>query len=365
MTTKAFLCAAATAGACALSFPAFAHHPGGIGNSGSSGPINTISATTLPQGISVATFVYDHIGLDPLSDAALANVVEQAAANGDPHAHAHSLETISSPSLNFAYGLRDDLMLAVRLPYVHRSGIREAHYHEADGEAELHSRGSASGIGDLSLLAQWRFLDDRTSGTELALLLGGKAPTGATHETDRDGERFDAEFQPGSGSWDALAGLAMTQRSGPWSFDASVLYTATSTGALDTDLGDRLHYGASVAYRISGFMTAALPAPMFHGAKPHEPGDDGHKHQHRHVEASAPALDLILELNGEWHQRQDIAGEIDANSGGHTLYLAPGLRLSMDKWSAFASLGIPVVDNLNGVQAEPDWRLVAGVSIGF
>ncbi len=33
---------------------AAAHHPGGIGNTGSGGPINTISASTLEQGHSAA-----------------------------------------------------------------------------------------------------------------------------------------------------------------------------------------------------------------------------------------------------------------------------------------------------------------------
>src|SRR5262245_16768607 len=37
-----------------LSPAALAHHPGGIGNAQGAGPINTISATTLEQGQSVA-----------------------------------------------------------------------------------------------------------------------------------------------------------------------------------------------------------------------------------------------------------------------------------------------------------------------
>lgn len=352
----------ALAAACAIASPAFAHHPGGIGNSGSSGPINTISATTLSAGVTVASFVYDHMGLDALSDDTLAHAAEAAAAAGE-HAHIHSLDKISSPSLNLAYGVTNDLMLAVRLPYVRRSDIREGHFHEADGEGEVHVHGTSAGIGDISALAQWRFLNDPSAGFEAALLAGFKAPTGETHEKDNEGERFDAEFQPGSGSWDGMVGLALTRRAGPWSFDASVLYTAVGEGVFDTDLGDRVHYGAAVSYRVAGFANGAA-GPMFHGAKPHEHGDDGHAH--KHVEpAAGPALDLILELNGEWHDKQKEGGEVDENSGGHTLYVAPGLRLSMDKWSAFASIGIPVVNDMNGIQAEPDYRLVTGLSIGF
>jgi hypothetical protein len=72
-----------------------------------------------------------------------------------------------------------------------------------------------------------------------------------------------------------------------------------------------------------------------------------------------------LELNGEWHDRQEIAGASDANSGGDTIYVTPGLRLSIEQWSGFISVAIPVVTDLNGTQAEPDWRISTGSSLSF
>jgi hypothetical protein len=102
---------------------------------------------------------------------------------------------------------------------------------------------------------------------------------------------------------------------------------------------------------------------MFHGAHSHEPGDDGHGHTH--TESAGAALDLDLELNGEWHDKQETAGEVDANSGGSALYVSPGFRLSVDNWSSYATVGIPVVTDYNGIQAEPDWRISAGSSIAF
>lgn len=349
---------AAAASTCALATTAFAHHPGGPGNSGGAGPINTISASTIPAGISVVSIVYDRINLDPLSDATLAGAAEAAHEAGSDHAHVHSLKSISSPSLNYAYGVTSDLMIAVRLPYVMRSDIREGHFHHEEDVAEVHRAGDADGFGDVSALAQWRFL--KSAGFEAAVLAGVKAPTGSTSETDSGGDRFAAEFQPGSGSWDGLFGLALTRRVGQWSFDASALYTAVSTGTQDTNLGDRLHYSAAISYRLAA---GGAPGAMFHGAKPHAHGADTRGHVH--AESSGPALDLILELNGEWHGEQEAGGEKDHNSGGNTVYLAPGLRLSQDKWSGFASIGIPVVSDLNGLQAEPDWRLVTGMSLAF
>ncbi len=33
---------------------------------------------------------------------------------------------------------------------------------------------------------------------------------------------------------------------------------------------------------------------------------------------------------------------------------SPGLRLSQDKWSSFVSMGLPIFDDLNGIQSEPN-----------
>lgn len=332
-----------------LSFPlsALAHHPGSPGNAGGSGPINTISASTPKAGTGVVGIVVDYTSIDALSDDTLAEGAEALAAAGDDHAHVHSLDAIRSSSLNFAYGVTDDVMISIRVPHVSRTNIREGHAHQHGNHfhGEAHALGDASGMGDITALAQWRFLNNKSMGLELAALGGFKAPTGKTDETNAEGETFDAEFQPGSGSWDGIVGLALTRRFTSWSFDASVLYTLVSDGIQDTNLGDRLSYGAAASYRAFG----AAP----------------HTHSDGTVETHGPAIDVILELNGEWHDKQSEGSEKDANSGGHVLYIAPGVRYTNDKFSAFGSIGLPIVNDLNGLQAEPDWRLVSGVSLGF
>ncbi len=55
----------------------------------------------------------------------------------------------------------------------------------------------------------------------------------------------------------------------------------------------------------------------------------------------------------------------DPNSGGNVVYLSPGLRLSHERWPGFVSLGVPIINDLNGLQAEPDWRLLTGVAVNF
>jgi Putative MetA-pathway of phenol degradation len=351
------------AGLTALLFatPAHAHHPSGAGTAGDAGPIITIPGTTLEKDQSSAAVVFEYISFNALSDAQLS-----------VPGHPHSLDAILVPSLLYSYGITNDLTLTLRLPFVRRTNIREGHVH--GGVPEVDVLGDSAGVGDLSVFAQYRLLNNRATQTELSFLLGLQLPTGDTSVSTAGGERFETEFQPGSGAWDGMFGLSLTKRVGLWSFDANILYVLATEGAQETNLGNRFQYNAALSYRFyggsagpSGRMSAgALPEPMYHG------GPKAHAHQHgpdhTHDEAPAPkgpAFDLVLEINGEWHAHQEIAGVRDPNSGGNVVFLSPGLRLSYERWSGFVSVGVPVINDLNGLQAEPSWRVLTGVAVNF
>ena len=85
-----------------------------------------------------------------------------------------------------------------------------------------------------------------------------------------EGALFETEFQPGTGSWDWLLGAAFTQQFGSWSFDTNVLYVGVSTGAQQTNMGDRFFYNAAVSYRLLGAVND--PRNAFAHA--------GHTHNH-------------------------------------------------------------------------------------
>jgi hypothetical protein len=337
--------------------PVSAHHAGGVGNALGAGPIITISASTLDKDHSVAAVTLDYQSLDGLSTETLLNATANMPPGSPESNNVHDLRTIQAYAISYAYGVTNDFTVALRLPYVRRTGIREAVEDEATGDLEVENFGAADGIGDLTLFGQYRFFNQNH--TELAALFGLKTPTGRTNDLTAQGELFDAEFQPGSGSWDPLLGLAWTHHEGKWSYDGNVLYTLATTGTQNTDLGDRFQYNFAVSYRLSSLGSGERP--MFHGAEQHEEGDDGHHHEHGH-ESTGPSLDLVLELNGEWHAKQMANGISDPNSGGNTIFISPGLRLSQDKWSGFVSMCIPIVDDLNGIQSEPDWRVIAGAT---
>jgi hypothetical protein len=363
------------AGVCAVALvgPAAAHHPGTGGNTGSAGAIYTISADTLAAGGFAVGLMYEYIKLGGLSDAQLIDAASR-------HVHAHSIGTIQSPSLALAYGVTDDLMVSLRLPYVKRTDIREGE-HEHDEITGIASnsvvaRGDSAGIGDIAFLAQYRFY--KTQQTSTALLLGFRAPTGRTNVVDQNGELFEAEFQPGSGAFSGLFGLAFSYRFAPaWQFDVSALYTLVGTGVQDTDLGDRFNYNMAVTWRVIGAvpfdpLSGALANARAHDTGPtHKHGRTArtpanHDHDHDHGPERPPwALDLVLELNGEWHDKEVTAGISDPNTGGNTVYLSPGVRLSVNNVSGFVSVGIPVANNLNGLQSSPDYRVVTGISAAF
>jgi len=164
---------------------ASAHHPG----IGGAGGIFTIGAGTLDQGQFAFSAFVDYLRLKQLSDPTLlANVGKDV----------HGLQTVESRALAFAYGITNDLTVSVRLPWVRRTGILEGVQEDPADPAMVRDRGNTSGFGDVTVLGQYRFLNNQVSGTQAAVLFGVKAPTGATNLVDPFGEIFEAEFQPGS-----------------------------------------------------------------------------------------------------------------------------------------------------------------------
>ncbi len=355
--------------------PAEAHHPGGGGNTGSGGPINTISADTLAEGMFAASIRYEFIRLGQLNDTDLI-----AAANRGTHAH--SLRSLDAISLSVAYGITNDLTVAVRASGVRRSDIREVGEDMLSGghmgmmnandmsslmsPDGVNRRGNSAGFGDVTMLGQYRFHSNAQTGTSAAVLFGFKAPTGSTSQRDAFGQLFQAEFQPGSGSWDGLIGAAFTKRAGRWSFDVSGLYYLITNGTQITNLGDRFLFGGAVSYRLVGATGSAKEIELHEYCMQPRNQLQEHclyhaNHDHSDMKKTPYTLDLVLELNGEWHDKQRIAGIPDPNSGGTTVYLSPGVRVGVDRFSGFVSVGVPVINQHNGVQSKPDFRVLTGI----
>jgi hypothetical protein len=360
-------------------FPPALHadHPTVSLDNGSPGPITTISATTLPQGFVSSAVQGQFIFSDEISDGDLQrySLLDE---------HIHSIDSVVSTSLNTAYGVSDTLTLGISLPYLRRNGLRDASSHHDEGdhddEGRVHKHGDheekheieegaevdpvvhshdLEGLADATLYGQFQFFRDEKTRRHAAVIGGLKMPTGRTGLRDEEGELFDVHHQPGSGSWDPIAGMAFTQQWGAWSFDMNGLYTFVTDGTNDTNLGDIFNYNFALSYRLLGFE----------GECSHE----GHNHSspqnilpelsiHRH----GPIWDLILEANGDWRNKVVEDGVVDPHTGGNLIFLSAGSRVAFTNgWTGTISTGIPVVNDLNGVQSEPKLRLLLGISKSF
>ncbi|MFN3467280.1 MAG: transporter [Candidatus Brocadiales bacterium] len=327
---------------CFLEREAFGHHGGtGIGP-GKAGPITTIPATTLPEGHFVVDFRLENLRFDRYSDGELLDFAMQ-------ENEVHSVDSRWSTILTGAYGVTNDLLVGLRLPYVSHEQIKEGHEHM--GEVEVHRHGDSADFGDLTLFGQYRLLHRHSKELEVSVLFGLKMPTGRTTESTRQGPRFEVEHQPGSGSWDPMTGLAVTKRWGRLSLDGNILYTFTTRGNQRTTLGDIFFYNLAASYRIGEIRE------VHH----YKVGDQVHEKEHTHL-----AWDLVGELNGEWNGKHETSDRDDDNSGGNQVYFSPGVRATIaDRYSPFLSVGIPILQDMNGKEQESDYRFTVGMSVGF
>jgi hypothetical protein len=330
-----------------------AHHVSASPASSQSGGIVTISPETLGVGRMSAGVNFTMQDFDPFSDTYLETVSDAGIED------VHSTGSIQLPSISLAYGVTDRLEFSFTLPYVVRKGIREAEHHHGedhhddgddDGDPDeeeggINMLGKSAGFGDLLAFAKVRLTPRNESGFMASALGGLRMPTGNTKERDDFGNLFETEFQPGTGAWSPMIGLSVAQNWGSYTLSSSALYTVTGTGSQETNLGDSLAYGVALAYR------------MGRGSHAHADASSAHGHS---------GWDLILELVGEWQEMEKIKDELNEHSGGTLLFVAPGLRYNAASgWAGYASVGIPVLEHLNGIQNKTDLRLNMGFSFSW
>jgi len=302
---------------------------------GTASPIITQGGITLPVGMWAGGLTTQFINFDSVSNEQLLSVKENAV--DEAHGDVHTQNTYLQPSVFAAYGVTDDFMLGLRIPFVLRSGIRSPGHHDEHDEHDImvNNQGDADGFGDVSFFGQYRFYHSADNLNQASLTIGLKTPTGASGVHDDQGNTFEAHSQPGSGSWDPSFGLSFTRAMGSFSFDTNVLYTVATTGTQQTDLGDIFDYNFALSY--------AFGAPVRNGL---------------FSSSNNAPWTAILELNGEWQDYQNTVGVTDPNSGGSTVYISPGIRFSGGKgWNTALSIGAPIVTDLNGFQSDPSYRI--------
>lgn len=262
---------------------------------------------------------------------------------------AHNTNYNLNASLGVAYGLNHHVTISAELPYVRRDNLREA------DDGEVQRLGNVAGIGDLNILAKYRFTDSE-GGSGFALIGGLKLPTGSTHKTSNDGERLETEHQPGTGSWDPIFGASASTRLSVIQVTASGLYQLSTTGAQHTRLGNRLQGGIALSHRFGE------PTGEHLEAHNHHHGDELDEH-HEHAHSS---WDAFVEVAVEWEGRQKIGGETEKASGGKWAWVAPGVRFNAASgWSASAGVALPVWQQIRASHPDNRYRLVLSLGRAF
>jgi hypothetical protein len=135
--------------------------------------------------------------------------------------------------------------------------------------------------------------------------------------------------------------------SGSFGYHGNVLFNRTSEGSQSTEIGDSLSYNTAVTWRLNNHNLTL------------------HDHNHGEFEHSETQWDLMLEMNGVSMRKTRVATISQRSSGGTTLFLSPGLKVTLGKFNAFATFSIPLIQNKNGNQENIEKRMIAGVSFAL
>ncbi len=215
---------------------------------------------------------------------------------------AGSSETEQEIEIHAEYGLTADWTVEFALPFLDK---------EADGK-------SRTGLGDMALRSRFRFLriDAPGAQTSAALLAQIKLPNGDSH----------GEPRLGSGSTEFLGRLLIGREGRRWYFNAAARYRYNTEGEGGLSKGDRqfLDLVAGVRPKLSAYLE--------------------------------PDTVLFLELNWENAGRDRREGADLPNTGGWELFLSPGVFWTWRNVAIRTGLQIPVAGNLNGTNAESDYR---------
>lgn len=249
-----------------------------------------------------------------------------------------------SESLNFSlinyfilnYGLGENLTIGASLPYLYTSRIRTATLNEELDTLNISNLGNISAISDTTLFSLWRAFDESQHPFSMAFLAGINTPTGKSSERDREGELFAAADQPGSGSWTPFGAMIVTKKWEKVLISTNLIYTQSTEGAQQT--------------KLSSFFDVYIGAVF-------------ELYEER---SSRIHLDGILELNGEYATPSTIAGIIDPDSGGSSLFFIPGFRLNINSSvSLYLGGSIPILEHYNGMQVNSKWGAIGGIDFSI
>lgn len=234
-------------------------------------------------------------------------------------------------TIDVGYGVTDDLTLGLSISWFEAIGFRESELE--DDEVEMF-KGNPDGLSDLWFYSKYRFL--RRPHGHYAILGGIKFPTGVDDRKNTAGEKIEPVEQPGSGSYDFLAGFAYSRWiTEDWTLDTNIQYIFRTEGARDFKIGDRIDWNLAMAYQV-------IPKNKY------------------------PNFAPVWEMNIRYLFRDEQDGKEEKDSGGTTIFVSPGVRAGItSRLSIGTSISFPVFQNLLGEQQETDFKITAAIGYSF
>ena len=304
-----------------LSSTAWANHGPGTSGGGSA----TASGETLKTGTWDASFRLDYTGFEHISrDEAEQRAIESGGFD------AISRSVIASTSLT--YGVTDDLQVGALWGYYWGDNFIDATSNGMGGAES--GTVDPDGLTDLWLSSKWRIMKGAPG--NLSLIGGVKFPVGKDNIHLSNGELLEPSSQPGSGAFDFQLGAAYSRfLTSNLTIDASAIYTLR-TEHDGFKVGDRLDFGAALAYRLTEDIK-----------------------QFPNVSVFGEVLGVVL-------QKDDDHGDLNPNSGGTTVYLSPGVRVRFNpKVALTLASAFPVLQDLKGDQIKTEYKVAATLSFSF
>ena len=237
----------------------------------------------------------------------------------DPTGQNRKVETFFVPFVG-VYGITSKASVLLKVPYINRDQITETGLKRGD-----------QGLGDITLLGKYRlYTKDYKGATSRFSLLGGlELPTGEDDESDSTGV-LPQTLQLGSGSFDFIAGGAYTYQSLDYEWDVDFKYKFNQE-ANNFKFGDEFNYNFAYQKRFSPWI---LPERGLYDQ-----------------------WNAVLEFNGIYTARNELAGNDVFASGGNTLFLSPGIQFASQRMVYEFSYQYPILQNLHGNQLEIDYKL--------
>lgn len=295
-------------------------------------PVNMSNGIVFPVGKVAVNVKYKYIHKDSLYD----GNTKKNGSYGGKYDRVNQLWQLTARA-----GLFENFEARIMLPYWDKQVKRKP-----GNLAKPWDTDSVSGIGDAVIMGRYALMTQRKGDwLNLALGAGLKVPTGdADHENglpySNQHKYIGPGGQLGTGSWDPKIELGATKFFGRSRVDAHMMYTITGSGAHDSRMGNQFKYDLGYGYALNKYF------------------------------------DLELELNGVDQKRHWFDGSADNATGGHTIFITPGVHWKITKNSHF-SLGVPLVvyRDLNGYSSSPernsrfglgeDYQIVSRIGISF